>query len=116
MTIIKEQKEVEKSTTRVVTVCDVCGLPETEIPDNESIVPVVEGMELDTTYIVQVGSEDVIECEKHEFSEYSAATDFYEDKLHNPGPVSCKTIVKHNYEWKIQACDNCRHMLFGALD
>lgn len=118
MTIVKKEVTREEARKKVVQTCDVCGLSEMEMPDNESIDTIGGDKSRNLKWEIDVGKlSDGATIEEEwteEFQEYTEAQEYLTELDMDEHTVTKRTYIETDWELYIDACENCQKMLFGG--
>lgn len=116
MTTIERTVTENVEETKTVTVCDMCGLDETILPDDEDIHRITIGETgYEVTYHLDIEYHGSKKGEEKEFESKEDAED-YLDEADNVYSVDKKTILQPYAEHNLDVCDHCLETFLSAWE
>ena len=122
MTIVEKEVTRKKESTRTVTTCDVCGLSEVELRDDEDIDNIRSGPNKTFIYNLHIRKFESVDNETEEIvdewvEEYYTIQEA-QDRLvaldMDYHTVAKDMEIEMSWELDIDVCTHCQGMLFGG--
>jgi hypothetical protein len=115
MTTIEREVTREEARNKTVSTCDVCGVAEVDMPDNESIIDMKCGESREVEYHIEYWDKDSVGMSEKVFDSFNEARDWsWRYTFDNTNRVNKETHVTYEYEFDIDICEHCVETLFGA--